>query len=116
MQGYDIIGDIHGCNLTLVKLLTELGYQPGADGIYQHLERKVIFLGDLIDRGPGQREVTSIVQGMMDSGNALSVMGNHEFNAIAYATRDEDTGKYLRPHTERNRKQHRAFLEAYEHV
>lgn len=114
MHGYDIIGDIHGCNLTLVKLLTELGYQQGADGIYKHLERKVIFLGDFIDRGPGQREVISIVKAMIDSGSALSVMGNHEFNAIAYATRDKVSGKHLRPHNEKNRKQHQVFLKAYE--
>ena len=68
MQGYDIIGDIHGCNLTLVKLLTELGYQQGVDGIYNHPERKAIFLGDFIDRGPGQREVISIVKALYRQG------------------------------------------------
>ena len=114
MQGYDIIGDIHGCNLTLVKLLTELGYQQGADGIYKHTERKAILLGDFIDRGPGQREVISIVKAMIDAGSALSVMGNHEFNAIAYATRDRVSGKHLRPHNKKNRKQHQVFLKAYE--
>ena len=114
MKSYDIIGDIHGCNLTLVSLLTELGYKLDSDGTYGHPERKVIFLGDFIDRGPGQREVINIVKGMMGKGSALSVMGNHEYNAIAYATVDEATGKPLRPHTEKNRIQHQAFLEAFE--
>lgn len=112
MQSFDIIGDIHGCNLTLLGLLTKLGYEPADDGVYGHAERKVIFLGDFIDRGPGQREVISIVKGMIDSGSALSVMGNHEYNAIAYATRGKG-GDYLRPHSEKNRKQHEDFLDAY---
>ena len=51
---------------------------------------------------------------MIDTGAALAVMGNHEFNAIAYATEDpDDDGNYLRPHTEKNRRQHQAFLDAY---
>ena len=112
MERYDIIGDIHGCNLTLGNLLTELGYKQDAAGIYSHAERKVIFLGDFIDRGPGQREVIAIVKQMIVSGSALSVMGNHEYNAIAYATLGED-GEYLRPHSKKNQKQHEAFLDAY---
>lgn len=112
MQRFDIIGDIHGCNLTLVSLLTKLGYVPSNDGVYSHAERRVIYLGDFIDRGPGQREVISIVRGMLEVGSAPSVMGNHEYNAIAYATCGED-GNYLRPHSEKNQKQHSAFLDAY---
>lgn len=114
MQACDIIGDIHGCNLTLSSLLSELGYRQDNEGIYHHAERKAVFLGDFIDRGPGQREVISIVKGMRDLGSALSVMGNHEYNAIAYATVDEVTGTHLRPHSDKNAKQHRAFLDAYE--
>jgi len=115
MQRYDIIGDIHGCNLTLAKLLATLGYRQHADGIYRHADRKIIFLGDFIDRGPGQREVISVVKPMIEAGSALSVMGNHEYNAIAYATVDEVTGTHLRPHIDKNRKQHQAFLDAYEY-
>ena len=113
MHNYDIIGDIHGYSLTLVKLLTELGYALADDGVYRHAERKVIFLGDFIDTGPGQREVISIVRAMVAAGGALSVMGNHEYNAIAYATIDEASGTHLRPHSDKNRQQHAAFLDAY---
>ena len=41
-------------------------------------------------------------------------MGNHEFNAIAYFTQDPATRDYLRPHNDKNRKQHQAFLCDYE--
>ena len=110
---YDIIGDIHGHSRSLEALLERLGYRNKA-GVYRHPSRKAIFLGDFIDRGEFQCEVIDIVRSMVDSGTALSVMGNHEFNAIAYYTPDQDAGGYLRPHTKKNIDQHQAFLNAYE--
>ena len=110
---YDIIGDIHGHSRSLVALLDKLGYQL-EDGVYRHPARKVIFLGDFIDRGEFQREVLDIVRPMIGSGAALSVMGNHEFNAIAWFIEDpENPGEYLREHSKRHLRQHQAFLDAY---
>src|SRR5690554_3812261 len=108
---YDLIGDIHGHATELKALLTKMDYRE-TDGIWQHPKRKVIFLGDFVDRGFEQVETVQIAQGMVDSGNALAVMGNHEFNAVAWATPDsKNPDEYLRPHTDKNFKQHRAFLE-----
>ncbi len=112
-MNYDIIGDIHGNSQSLMALLEKLGYK-NQKGIYLHPSRKVIFLGDFIDRGVFQREVISIVRQMMDANAALSVMGNHEFNAIAFSTPDPDSADYLRPHSEKNINQHKAFLDAYQ--
>ncbi len=112
-MSYDIIGDIHGCGRTLESLLAKLDYRKQG-GVYRHPERTAIFLGDLIDRGPHQRDVISIVKPMIESGGAQSVMGNHEYNAIAFATRDARKGGYLRAHSDRNLKQHEAFLNEYE--
>ena len=114
-MSYDIIGDIHGCAHSLQLLLDRLEYSVH-DGAYRHPERRVIFLGDFIDRGPLQRETIEIVRRMVDAGAALSVMGNHEFNALAYYTPDRESGDYLRPHTEKNMRQHQAFLDAYAHT
>jgi hypothetical protein len=107
---YDLIGDIHGCATALKALLTTMGYRE-RDGVWQHPTRQVIFLGDFIDRGPEQVEVMAIVRAMVDAEQALAVMGNHEFNAVAWAT-PISTGSdaHLRPHTEGNRKQHATFL------
>lgn len=113
-MGYDIIGDIHGHARTLEILLETLGYEP-TDGVWRHPERRAIFLGDFVDRGPHQRGVIRIVRPMIDRGGALAVMGNHEFNAIAYAT-PRAGGGYLREHNVRNYQQHRVFLEAYEYT
>lgn len=109
-QSYDVIGDIHGHAKKLVLLLEKLGYVE-VDGTYRHATRKVIFLGDFIDRGPDQVETLRIVRAMVEAGTALTVLGNHEFNAVAYATPDpEHPGEFLRRHTARNRHPHVEFL------
>lgn len=108
-EGYDIIGDLHGHADALKQLLDRLGYQH-RQGRYQHPERQVIFLGDFIDRGPQQLEVLRIVQDMVLAGSAQAVMGNHELNALGWYFAD-DQGQPLRPHTDKNRQQHQAFLE-----
>jgi hypothetical protein len=111
-MSYDIIGDIHGCAHSLQLLLEALGYAV-RDGVHRHPSRTVIFLGDFIDRGPHQREVIGLVRRMIEAGTAQSVMGNHEFNAIGYYTPDQESGDYLRPHSEKNTQQHEKFLAAY---
>jgi len=111
---YDLIGDIHGHADELVQLLETLGYND-TQGAYLHPERKVIFLGDFIDRGPKIRQVLETVRPMVEKGTALAVMGNHELNALAYHTEDQEaSGQYVRPHTPKNEKQHRATLQQLE--
>jgi Calcineurin-like phosphoesterase len=111
-MSYDIIGDIHGHALTLEAMLRELGYSL-RNGAYRHSDRQVIFLGDLIDRGEHQAQTLHVVRKMVDAGQAIVVMGNHEFNALAYATKGEG-GEYLRPHSDKNYNQHKAFLKEYQ--
>jgi hypothetical protein len=110
--GYDIIGDIHGHALPLAALLHKLGYDRQR-GVYRHPRRTALFVGDFIDRGPSQRGVIDIVRPMVDSGAALAVMGNHEFNAICYHSSHPQSGTALRRHSRKNFLQHRAFLDEY---
>ena len=63
---FDIIGDIHGCGDELEELLGRLG------------GRKVVFLGDLVDRGPRIPDVLRIVMDRVEAGTALCVPGNHD--------------------------------------
>jgi len=107
---YDIIGDVHGQEGKLTALLAKLGYRI-KDGAYRHPEGRVaLFLGDLVDRGPGQVEVINIVRNMIEAGSGRTIMGNHEWNAIGFGTPDPDSGDYLRPRTENKRREHREFL------
>lgn len=111
-MNYDIIGDIHGYDGALVVLLDKLGYQKQR-GVWRKTGHLAIFVGDLIDRGPGQMETVNLVRSMVDSGSALAVMGNHEFNALAWHTSiPQQPGQYLRPHSDKNYHQHKVFLAA----
>jgi hypothetical protein len=111
----DVIGDVHGQYDKLVELLTHLGYRDSA-GAWRHGDRTAIFVGDLIDRGPKQLATVDLVRRMVAAGSALCIMGNHEFNAIAWVTRDpEHPGKFLRDHHKPgNREQHQVFLDVVE--
>ena len=64
MIGYDIIGDVHGYDFLLIRLLKNLGYQKGMNGFFHPNGRKVIFVGDLINRGPSSIKVLKIVKRM----------------------------------------------------
>jgi hypothetical protein len=108
---FDIIGDIHGRFQTLERLLKKLGYAPDA-GVWKHEERRVLFLGDYIDRGSQPRETLHLVRGMVDAGQAVAIMGDHELNAVAYNTLDS-SGNPLREHTDHNKQQHAATLSAF---
>ena len=88
LQGpFDIIGDIHGCYDETILLLKKLGYRIDSiedDGKNYGLEvehpekRQVIFLGDLVDRGPNSPAVLKLVMSMVRFGSALCVPGNHD--------------------------------------
>ena len=95
-QAYDLIGDLHGQHDKLLTLLGTLGYEPrsgrsrGDFAGWIHPEgRKVIFLGDYIDRGPKVREVLLEVRAMVEAGDALAIMGNHELSAIVHEAAGE---------------------------
>ncbi len=109
---YDLIGDIHGHAEELKAVLHKMGDREQR-GVWQHpKQRQVIFLGDFVDRGPQQVETVTIARNMVENGHALAVMGNHEFNAVAWATEHpEQPGQYLREHSDKNLEQHREFLE-----
>lgn len=108
LSGYDIIGDIHGKYEALEQLLAKLGYARHGD-IWWHSERKAVFVGDLIDRGPQQRKVMDTVRAMTESGSAYCILGNHEFNAVSYHTKDID-GQPLRRLSTTHEDPHLGFL------
>jgi protein phosphatase len=84
---FDVIGDVHGCFPELTALLERLGYQvshqPDAHGIPDVVVRppegrKLVFVGDLGDRGPDIPNVYRLVLNMAEAGTALCVLGNHD--------------------------------------
>ncbi len=86
---FDIIGDIHGCFDELIELLGKLGYllardERGSFVVSHPTGRRVVFLGDLVDRGPKIAEVLQLVMDMVASGVALCVPGNHETKLLRH--------------------------------
>lgn len=125
---YDVIGDIHGHANKLKGLFTTLGYtltQHPKLGVnyYQPPEgHRAMFIGDLVDRGNQELETLQIVFAMIDADVADAVMGNHEYNALTFATINElvnptlapfnrEDKPYLREHNRTHTRQHQAFLD-----
>jgi protein phosphatase len=80
---FDLIGDVHGCATELDELLDTLGYTPDADGARRHPDgRMVVFLGDLVDRGPDMPAVLRTAMSMTAASTALCVPGNHEHKLL----------------------------------
>jgi protein phosphatase len=84
---FDIIGDVHGCFGELTALLGLLGYEVSARAdtsgglgyaVRPPAGRRVLFVGDLTDRGPDSPEVLRLAMDMVDAGTALCVAGNHD--------------------------------------
>ena len=83
---FDIIGDVHGCIDELLDLLSQLGYhvvqENGAYQVTPPAGRKAVFVGDLVDRGPGIPRVLRLVMSMVEAGTALCVPGNHDLKLV----------------------------------
>lgn len=83
---FDIIGDVHGCADELQALLGKLGYDVAWSQdrgersvlVSPPEGRKVVFVGDLVDRGPNTPDVLRIAMSMVAAGTAYCVQGNHE--------------------------------------
>ena len=85
---FDIVGDVHGCTDELLELLATLGYVPRtlptADPVWGDFTlahpagRRVIFVGDLVDRGPRSLDAVKLARNMIAGGSALAVPGNHD--------------------------------------
>lgn len=108
----DFIGDIHGYADKLEELLGKLGYSKH-NNFYAHPERKVLFVGDYIDRGPKIRETLEIVKQMVDNKSAIALMGNHEYNALCFHFQETEGG-HLRKHLIKNIIQHYETLKQFQ--
>jgi protein phosphatase len=81
---FDVIGDVHGCRSELETLLEQLQYTLVRDDQGRPVDavppadRRALFVGDLVDRGPDSPGVLRLVMGMVGAGHALCVPGNHE--------------------------------------
>ena len=108
------IGDIHGCQQALCSLLEKIGCVHASGRYLAPDDTLLVFLGDLIDRGPSSRQTVATVRAMVDGGDALCIAGNHEFNAVLYHTPNpEKPGEFVRSRDKKNNKQIAETLVSY---
>ena len=87
----DVIGDLHSCHDELLELIHLLGYErtslslPSCNDAWFHPEnRKIIFTGDLADRGPKPVETYNLVKSLIKDDMGFCVQGNHDFKLFRY--------------------------------
>lgn len=88
-ESFDVIGDVHGCADELYDLLGRLGYavpsRPGQSAVPPHpAGRRLILVGDLVNRGPHSVRALELVMALCASGVAASVLGNHDDQLRSY--------------------------------
>jgi hypothetical protein len=106
-----LVGDVHGQGSTLRALLGALGWRRDGSAWSGPSGARLLFIGDLIDRGPQNALTLGTVRSLVEQGQAVCLMGNHEYNALLYHTEDpESPGEFLRARIEKNERQHAAVI------
>lgn len=80
------IGDIHGCDVALEVLLSHIS--PDEDDT-------VVVLGDVVDRGPGTKDVIDQLLELQRSCRLIFIMGNHEEMMLDAVTGGSMEGGWL---------------------
>jgi protein phosphatase len=83
---FDIVGDVHGCLEELLELMGQLGYGVERNDAEFRVTppegRKLVFVGDLVDRGPATPGVLRLVMSMVAAEQAICVPGNHDIKLV----------------------------------
>ena len=106
----DIIGDIHGELEALEALLDRLGYQSNG---WHPQKRRLVFIGDLVDRGPDSPGVIKRVRELVENNNAQFIVGNHEVNLLVNDIKD-GSGWFFDERFEPDNKNYAPFARANE--
>jgi protein phosphatase len=83
---FDVVGDVHGCLDELLELMALLGYRAEREAerfaVTPPEGRKLVFVGDLVDRGPATPGVLRLAMDMVEAGQAFCVPGNHDMKLL----------------------------------
>jgi hypothetical protein len=90
----DIVGDVHGEIDALRTLLHRLGYST--EGVHPN-GRRLVFVGDLVDRGPDSSAVVALVHRLLENQRAQCVLGNHELNILLDSRKPDNVWFFQHP-------------------
>lgn len=107
----DIVGDVHGEIDALHALLHRLAYLP--DGTHPE-GRRLVFVGDLVDRGPNSPAVAEFVRQLVEKERAQCVLGNHEFNILVGSRKPDNVWFFHHAPREGQRREERPEVSANE--
>ena len=84
-NGIDFVGDVHACYEELLEGMQRLGYEKQSDGTFIHpKKRKILFLGDMMSRGPYSLKVMRLVMDLVNKELAYAIDGNHNWKIARY--------------------------------
>lgn len=95
----DIIGDTHGLLDEVIEAFSQCGWTYDS---YNHLlthtdpERKIVFLGDALDRGTQSLELLELIQNMCEKNKGYFILGNHEDKLISNYSHYQETQEVKR--------------------
>lgn len=81
---WDVVGDIHGLTQEFLQLLKNAGWNVDGDVLSHPEGRRLLILGDLVDRGYDSLGLLRIVRKAVMAGVAVCLKGNHEDKAVRF--------------------------------
>ncbi len=94
----DIVGDVHGLFDELILCLKKCGWNHiEKENYLQHndRDRKILFLGDIVDRGVQSIEVLQLVKNTCENGSAVLILGNHEEKLLSSYKKFKEDDSFL---------------------
>ena len=82
-----VIGDVQGCYKELKKLVKKINFNPSGD--------RLVFAGDLVNRGPESKEVLDFC--IKYSKSVDAVLGNHDLYLLSLIQSNQKKAKTLTP-------------------
>jgi len=86
-----VIGDIHGRYDLLIKIINQITHKLSSEG-RRGMRTRLIFLGDIIDRGPESLKCLRLIEHLSQFGAEI-VLGNHEDLLLRTLSGDADARK-----------------------
>jgi len=91
----DAVGDVHGLYDELVDFITELGYEVNDYHITHKENRKLLFLGDVVDRGQQSLKMLKLLYNSVVHNGHYAIIGNHENKLLQFKKHYERFGSTL---------------------